>query len=79
MNQHTENLQHITRRHFLRQGQMGLGAVALGALMKREGLASPVLDVDPLAPRRAGSTAGHGNRGHPARGRALRAATRCAG
>ena len=30
---------------------MGLGAVALGALMNRDGLASPAIDVDPLAPK----------------------------
>ena len=49
MNQTQQNLQHITRRHFLRQGQMGLGAVALGALMNRDGLAAPVLDVEDFA------------------------------
>ena len=46
MNHHAQHLQHITRRHFLQQGQMGLGAVALGALMNREGYASPAIDVD---------------------------------
>ena len=57
MNPTHQNLQHITRRHFLQQGQMGLGAVALGALMNREGYAAPAIDVDPLAPK-AGHFAG---------------------
>jgi len=42
-------LQHMTRRHFLEQGQVGLGAVALGALMKRDGYASAIFDSNPLA------------------------------
>ena len=61
MNPSHQNLQHITRRHFLQQGQMGLGAVALGALMNRDGLASPTIDIDPLAPK-AGHFAGKAKR-----------------
>jgi hypothetical protein len=48
-----ENLQLLTRRHFLQQSQLGLGAIALSSLMAHEGgAASPVIDaINPLAPR----------------------------
>jgi Protein of unknown function (DUF1501) len=53
MNPRLEQLQNLTRRHFLGKGAHGLGALALGSLL-RESLAgstpSPVV-VDPLAPR----------------------------
>jgi hypothetical protein len=46
-----QNLQHITRRHFLKAtGQFSLGAVALAALMGKDARASGSAVVDPLAP-----------------------------
>lgn len=44
------NLQHITRRHFLQEGQTGLGAVALACLLGENGRSAPQAD-NPLAPR----------------------------
>src|SRR3954452_6672213 len=45
----------LTRRHFLQQSQLGLGSIALSALLARDGIAatpSPVPGViNPLAPR----------------------------
>jgi hypothetical protein len=46
-----------TRRHFFRDCGVGVGAMALGSLLARDGLASggrkpPVLRTDPLAPRK---------------------------
>jgi hypothetical protein len=53
MNPRLEQLQNLTRRHFLGKGAHGLGALALGSLL-RESLSgstpSPAI-VDPLAPR----------------------------
>ena len=53
MNPRLEQLQHLTRRHFLGKSAHGLGALALGSLL-RESLSgttpSPAV-VDPLAPR----------------------------
>ena len=53
MNPRLEQLQNLTRRHFLGKGAHGLGALALGSLL-RESLSgstpSPAV-VDPLAPR----------------------------
>jgi len=43
-----EHLQLITRRHFLGQSQLGLGAVALASLLKRDAAAAPQV-VNPLA------------------------------
>jgi len=47
----TEQLQHITRRHFLRAGPVGLGALALGSLLAREAAADRNRVANPLAPR----------------------------
>jgi hypothetical protein len=53
MNPRLEQLQNLTRRHFLGKGAHGLGALALGSLL-RESLSgstpSPAV-IDPLAPR----------------------------
>jgi hypothetical protein len=63
MNPSLHNLHHLTRRHFLQQGQVGLGSIALSALMGRDGVAGdavgrgspdPALPgvVNPLAPHK---------------------------
>lgn len=44
-----ERLQLITRRHFLRQSSIGLGAVGLASLLERDSAAGPV--ANPLAPK----------------------------
>lgn len=47
-----EQLQHITRRHFLGKGAHGLGALALGSLLKdARASTSPAPIANPLAPR----------------------------
>src|SRR3954453_14005521 len=57
----TPSLQHLTRRHFIGGSAYGIGAMALGALLQRDGLAAPSASVpspsakaprnDPLAPK----------------------------
>jgi hypothetical protein len=52
MHPRLERLQYLTRRHFLRDCPLGLGAVALAALLERDGRAAPgPAVVNPLAPR----------------------------
>jgi hypothetical protein len=48
-----ERLQHLTRRHFLKESQGGLGAIALTSLLARDAPAdaAPSRSEDPLAPR----------------------------
>jgi hypothetical protein len=47
-----EHLHRLTRRHFLQQSQLGLGAIALSSLLARDGGAAPVIDaINPLATR----------------------------
>jgi hypothetical protein len=46
-------LQHVTRRHFLRDSAVGLGAVGLASLMSREVSAGPAAQANPLAPKAA--------------------------
>jgi hypothetical protein len=48
---HNTNLLHLqTRRHFLEQSQLGLGAIALSSLLARDGAATPLpAVVNPLA------------------------------
>src|SRR5215471_10424577 len=48
-------LQQMTRRHFVRESQVGLGAVALASLLARDAPADTGQDraVDPLAPRKS--------------------------
>ncbi|HEY2412626.1 MAG TPA: DUF1501 domain-containing protein [Pirellulaceae bacterium] len=36
----TDHLQHLTRRHFLQQSQLGIGAIALSSLLGRDGIAA---------------------------------------
>ncbi len=43
--------QAITRRHFFRNCQVGIGGMALASLLGRESSANPAQDVDPLAVR----------------------------
>jgi hypothetical protein len=45
-------LQHLTRRHFLKQSQAGIGAIALSTLLARDAMAAPQpAAANPLAPR----------------------------
>jgi hypothetical protein len=46
----TEQLRFLTRRHFLKKCQMGLGAMALSSLLANDASAAPLSD-NPLAPR----------------------------
>src|SRR3954469_25155347 len=41
MHPHFERLQHLTRRHFLKGGSLGLGSVALAGLLAPDGVAAP--------------------------------------
>src|SRR3954447_9805424 len=52
----TDHLQLVTRRHFLNQSQLGIGAIALSSLLVRDGVgadnAKALPDViNPLAPK----------------------------
>ena len=49
MNPQFEQLQHRTRRHFLRESTAGLGGIALASLLAKESAAAP--QVSPLAPK----------------------------
>ncbi len=53
MHPQLEHLQHVTRRHFLSQSQLGIGAIALSSLLAGDGLAAMPLPevINPLAPR----------------------------
>jgi hypothetical protein len=62
MHPQIERLQHLTRRHFLQQSQLGIGAIALSSLLGRDAIAAPedgtrsvpttlAEVVNPLAPR----------------------------
>jgi hypothetical protein len=50
MNPRWQQLQHLTRRHFLRDSTAGLGGIALASLMAKNSVAAPAV-VNPLAPR----------------------------
>ncbi|HND51940.1 MAG TPA: DUF1501 domain-containing protein [Pirellulaceae bacterium] len=43
---------HLTRRHFLRDAQLGIGGMALGSLLASEASAATGSTVNPLAPRK---------------------------
>lgn len=47
---HMQKARAVTRRHFLRTAQLGIGAMALGSLMSRDGFAMRAA-VNPAAPR----------------------------
>jgi hypothetical protein len=51
MDPQLESLQTITRRHFLKDCPVGLGAIALASLAEKKAKASPMEVVNPLAPR----------------------------
>lgn len=51
MNFRLAHAQTLTRRHFLKNCQLGIGGMALGSLLGREGRAAPPSEVDPLAIR----------------------------
>jgi hypothetical protein len=53
MHPQLEHLQHLTRRHFLQQSQLGIGAIALSSLLGRDGVAATPLPevINPLAPK----------------------------
>lgn len=51
MHPHLENLQQVTRRHFLNRTATGIGAFALSSLLGRESLASQAPTLNPLASR----------------------------
>lgn len=53
MNPNLARLQHLTRRHFLGQAATGLGAIALGSLLRSESGASVSTPANPLSPRTA--------------------------
>jgi Protein of unknown function (DUF1501) len=48
---HTQQLLNVTRRHFLRDCNVGLGGLALSVLMDGKAQADPPAQADPLAPR----------------------------
>jgi hypothetical protein len=50
-NFHLEQVRALTRRHFFQQCQMGVGAMALGSLLAREGRADVATEPAPLAAR----------------------------
>src|SRR5262245_43842133 len=52
MTERMQQLQSITRRHFLRDGSLGLGGLALALLSGRETQAAAAKVVDPLAPKK---------------------------
>ncbi len=51
MNFRFARAQALTRRHFLRNCQLGIGGMALASLLGRESAAAPSQDLDPLAVR----------------------------
>ena len=48
---HVEQARLVTRRHLLQTGGLGMGAMALQALLTRDGRAAPVPQGNPLSPR----------------------------
>ena len=52
MSHNLEHLQRITRRHFLKSCQVGLGAAALTSLLETEARAAAAAPVDPFAPKK---------------------------
>ena len=54
MNPHIEQLRHITRRHFFKESQAGLGGIALASMLANDAPAGDVATnklVNPLAPK----------------------------
>ncbi len=52
MNPRLEQLRHVTRRHFFKESQAGLGAIALASLLADDTKADTARADDPLAPRK---------------------------
>ena len=48
-----EILQAMTRRHFFKHSQAGLGAIALASMLGKDAPAGPVAAVNPLAPKKS--------------------------
>ena len=46
-----DRLQHLTRRHFLRDSNAGIGAIALAGLLGNNASAAPGVIDNPLAPK----------------------------
>ncbi len=53
MHPQLEQIQHLTRRHFFKHSQAGLGAIALASMLSKDAPASPAAAANPLAPRKA--------------------------
>ena len=51
MNLHLQHLQTLTRRHFLRNCQVGLGGMALASMLDQPASAAPIASANPLAVR----------------------------
>ncbi|MEI7566502.1 MAG: DUF1501 domain-containing protein [Opitutaceae bacterium] len=51
MNPYLDSLVQSTRRHFLKESAMGLGAIALSSLLGRNAFAAPAVATNPLAAR----------------------------
>ena len=51
MNPNLEQLKQITRRHFLSRSACGMGAIALGSLLRNSLAAADSATANPLAPR----------------------------
>ena len=52
MNPKLERLQHLTRRHFLKESSAGIGAAAFASLMAKDSPASAAAATNPLAPKK---------------------------
>jgi len=51
MNPYLDSLVHTTRRHFLKESAVGLGAIALSSLLGRNAMGAPLAATNPLAAR----------------------------
>ena len=67
MNPNLEHLRHITRRHFLGQSAHGLGAIALGAMLKNTLSAAVTTTETLILPGRAERRNFHFYTAHPAK------------
>lgn len=51
MDPNVERLRHMTRRHFLKESQVGLGSIALASMLAKDAPAAPSKVVSPLEPK----------------------------
>ena len=51
MNPYLDSLVHTTRRHFLKESAVGLGAIALSSLLGRNAMGAPLAATNPLTAR----------------------------